>query len=105
MRKGRIRSRCCGGCRRGIYANHDCTIYQPKPCEKTAWAGLVGKDVSHMNMSWAGPAGGMISNTHDLATWVRALFAGRVIPQKQLDEMTSIVSDQDRQADPRCVGG
>ncbi len=45
-----------------------------------------------MNMSWAGPAGGMISNTRDLATWVRALFAGRVIPQKQLAEMTSIVS-------------
>ena len=76
----------------GLYDNHDCTIYQPKPCDQTAWAGLVGKDVSSMNMSWAGPAGGMISNTRDLATWVRALFGGQVIPRKQLDEMMTIVS-------------
>jgi D-alanyl-D-alanine carboxypeptidase len=76
----------------GIYDNHDCTIYQPKPCSVTAWAPLVGKDVSGMNMSWAGPAGAMISNTRDLAKWVRALFGGRVIPRKQLDEMTSIIS-------------
>jgi D-alanyl-D-alanine carboxypeptidase len=76
----------------GIYDNHDCTIYQPKPCTETAWAPLVGKDVSRMNMSWAGPAGGIISNTRDLSKWVRALFGGRVIPHKQLDEMTSIVS-------------
>jgi D-alanyl-D-alanine carboxypeptidase len=76
----------------GIYDNHDCTIYQPKPCSVTAWAPLIGKDVSSMNMSWAGPAGGIISNTRDLSTWVRALFGGRVIPRKQLDEMTSIIS-------------
>jgi D-alanyl-D-alanine carboxypeptidase len=76
----------------GIYDNRDCTLYQPKPCAVTAWAPLVGKDVSDMNLSWAGPAGGMISNTRDLATWVRALFGGRVIPQRQLNEMTSIVS-------------
>ncbi len=76
----------------GIYDNHDCTMYQPKPCTKTAWAPLIGVDVSDMNMSWAGPAGGIISNMQDLSQWVRALFAGRVIPQKQLAEMTSMVS-------------
>lgn len=76
----------------GIYANTDCTLYQPKPCSTTAWAGLVGKDVSRQNLSWAGPAGGMISNPTDLARWVRALFGGEVLPQTQLDEMTSIVS-------------
>jgi D-alanyl-D-alanine carboxypeptidase len=76
----------------GIYDNTDCTIYQPKPCALTAWAPLVGKDVSYQNLSWAGPAGGMISNTRDLAKWIRALFGGRVIPQQQLDEMTSIIS-------------
>ena len=76
----------------GIYANTDCTIYQPQPCGTTAWAGLVGKDVSHQNLSWAGPAGGMISNTTDLSHWVRALFNGKVIPREQLEEMTSIVS-------------
>ncbi len=76
----------------GIYDNHDCTLYQPVPCSQTAWAPLIGKDVSHMNMSWAGPAGAMISDTRDLAKWVRALFGGRVIPKQQLDEMKSIVS-------------
>jgi D-alanyl-D-alanine carboxypeptidase len=76
----------------GIYDNRDCTLYQPTPCTVTAWAGLVGQDVSRMNMSWAGPAGGIVSNTQDLAKWVRALFAGHVIPRRQLDEMTSIVS-------------
>jgi D-alanyl-D-alanine carboxypeptidase len=34
----------------------------------------------------------MISNPTDLAHWVRALFGGRVLPDKQLEEMTSIVS-------------
>lgn len=76
----------------GIYANTDCTLYQPKPCSATAWEGLVGKDVSHQNLSWAGPAGGMISNTSDLTKWVRALFGGKVIPRRQLDEMMSVVS-------------
>jgi D-alanyl-D-alanine carboxypeptidase len=84
----------------GIYANTDCTLYQPKPCSKTAWAGLVGKDVSHQNLSWAGPAGGMISNTTDLAHWVRALFKGEIIPRKQLDEMMSIVSTKTGQPIP-----
>ncbi len=84
----------------GTYANTDCTLYQPKPCETTAWAGLVGKDVSHQNLSWAGPAGGMISNTTDLAHWVRALFKGKVIPQQQLNEMMSVVSTKTGQPIP-----
>ena len=76
----------------GIYDNTDCTIYQPKPCALTAWAPLVGKDLSHQNLSWAGPAGGMISDTRDLTKWIRALFGGHVIPQQQLHEVTSIIS-------------
>jgi D-alanyl-D-alanine carboxypeptidase len=76
----------------GIYDNTDCTIYQPQPCASTAWAPLVGEDVSHQNLSWAGPAGGMISDTRDLSRWIRALFGGQVIPQQQLNEMTSIIS-------------
>jgi D-alanyl-D-alanine carboxypeptidase len=84
----------------GIYDNTDCTIYQPVPCALTAWAPLVGKDVRHQNMSWAGPAGGIISNTRDLAKWIRALFGGRVIPQPQLDEMTSLISTKTGQPIP-----
>lgn len=77
---------------RGIYDNSDCTLYQPKPCTRSTWQPLVGKDVSGMNMSWAGPAGAIVSTPGDLAAWVRDLFTLRVIPQKQLDEMTSLVS-------------
>jgi len=76
----------------GIYDNRDCTLYQPQPCAVTAWQPLVGQDVSRMNMSWAGPAGAIVSTPHDLAIWVRDLFGLRVIPQAQLDEMTAIVS-------------
>ncbi|HET6184593.1 MAG TPA: serine hydrolase domain-containing protein [Acetobacteraceae bacterium] len=76
----------------GIYDNEECALYQPQPCTETVWAPLVGKDVSRMNLSWAGPAGGIISDMDDLAAWIRALFALRVIPQKQLREMTSLVS-------------
>ena len=36
----------------------------------------------------------MISTPSDLARWIRDLFALRVFPQKQLDEMTSLVSER-----------
>jgi D-alanyl-D-alanine carboxypeptidase len=76
----------------GIYDNRDCTLYQPQPCDTSSWAPLIGQDVSHQNLSWAGPAGGMISNTRDLARWIRAVFKRHVLPRKQLAEMTSIIS-------------
>jgi D-alanyl-D-alanine carboxypeptidase len=76
----------------GIYANPDCTIYQPTPCTVSAWAPMIGKDVSDENISWAGPAGAAVSTVDDLATWIRALFGGRVIPPRQLQEMSSLVS-------------
>src|ERR671928_32491 len=77
-----------------------CTLYQPQPCTQTAWDGLVGQDVSRMNLSWAGPAGGMVSNPRDLTAWVRDLFGGKVIPDKQLQEMTTIVSTKTAQTIP-----
>jgi len=46
------------------------------------------------NLSWAGGAGAIISNPRDLARWVRALFGGRGIPQRQLDEMKKLVSQK-----------
>jgi D-alanyl-D-alanine carboxypeptidase len=77
---------------RGIYANAACLDYQPKPCHASVLAPLIGKDVSRQNLSWAGPAGAMISAPDDLTRWIRALFGLRVIPQQQLDEMTQMVS-------------
>jgi D-alanyl-D-alanine carboxypeptidase len=79
---------------RGLYENEECLDYQPKPCSRSILAPLIGKDMRTQNLSWAGAAGGMISNPRDLDQWVRDLFALRVFPRKQLDEMTSIVSDK-----------
>jgi D-alanyl-D-alanine carboxypeptidase len=64
--------------------------YQPPPT--SVLAPLIGKDVRAENMSWAGPAGGIIATLGDLAQWYRALFGLRVIPQVQLDEMETLVS-------------
>ena len=77
---------------RGLFMNSECLDYQPKPCKESLLAPLIGPDVSRMNMSWAGAAGAIVSTTRDLAKWIRALFAGRVIPQKQLNEMMTVVS-------------
>lgn len=57
-------------------------------------APLIGKDVHTQNMSWAGPAGAIVSNMNDLDLWIRALFGLKLFPQQQLDEMTSIVSQK-----------
>lgn len=79
---------------RGLYENEDCLLYQPTPCTQSTLAPLIGKDVRTQNLSWAGAAGGVISNPRDLDRWIRDLFSLRVLPKKQLDEMTSIVSEK-----------
>jgi D-alanyl-D-alanine carboxypeptidase len=79
---------------RALYMLQDCLDYQPKPCSVSTLAPLIGKDVRTQNMSWAGPAGAMVSTPHDLALWVRALFGKRVIPETQLGEMTTLVSQK-----------
>jgi len=91
----------------GLYKNAECLSYQPTPCERSTLAPLIGKDMRLQNLSWAGGAGAIISNPRDLAKWVRALFGGRVIPQRQLDEMKQLVSqktgdavDQAREKEP-----
>jgi D-alanyl-D-alanine carboxypeptidase len=78
----------------GIYDNQACLLYQPKPCTVTILAPLIGRDMSAENLSWAGAAGAMVSDLTDLALWVRDLFGVRVFPQKQLDEMTKLVSQK-----------
>jgi D-alanyl-D-alanine carboxypeptidase len=69
-------------------------MYQPEPCHVSTLAPLIGKDMRAQNMSWAGEAGAIVSTPHDLALWIRALFEKRVFPEKQLDEMTTLVSDK-----------
>jgi D-alanyl-D-alanine carboxypeptidase len=78
----------------GIYKNAECLSYQPTPCERSILAPLIGQDMRRQNLSWAGGAGAIISNPRDLAKWARALFGGRIIPQRQLDEMKKLVSQK-----------
>jgi D-alanyl-D-alanine carboxypeptidase len=72
----------------------DCLMYQPEPCHVSTLAPLIGKDMRMQNRSWAAEAGAIISNPHDLGSWIRALFEKRVFPAKQLDEMTELVSNK-----------
>lgn len=79
---------------RALYLLQDCLTYQPEPCRVSTLAPLIGKDMRTQNRSWAAEAGAIISNPHDLALWIRALFDKRVFPVKQLDEMTELVSNK-----------
>lgn len=55
-------------------------------------------DTTDSNLSWAGPAGGMVSTTQDIADWVQVLYHGMSIPadyrQKALEQLESVVSMQ-----------
>jgi D-alanyl-D-alanine carboxypeptidase len=88
---------------RGVYENQACLAYQPMPCQESVLAPLIGRDTSAMNLSWAGAAGAIISTPRDLAKWIRALFGGRVIPQQQLDEMMTVVSQRTGQPVPSAT--
>ena len=55
-------------------------------------------DVSNVNPSWGGPAGGLISNSHDVAMWANALFSGKILTEKGLIEMKNLVSMQTGQS-------
>lgn len=79
---------------RALYMLEDCLAYQPEPCHLSTLAPLIGKDMRAQNRSWAGEAGAIISNPRDLALWIRAVFEKRVFPAKQLDEMTTLVSNK-----------
>jgi D-alanyl-D-alanine carboxypeptidase len=53
---------------------------------------LLGRDVSRTTLSWARGAGGIISTTHDMTVWERALYHGRLLPRRQQRELRSLVS-------------
>ncbi|MEU1124241.1 serine hydrolase domain-containing protein [Streptomyces sp. NPDC005899] len=52
-------------------------------------------DVTELNPSFAGAAGEMISNNHDLNRFHRTLFSGRLLKAPQLKEMMTTVSPKD----------
>src|SRR3984885_6991033 len=78
---------------RALYMLQNCLGYQPEPCAVSTLAPLINKDMRIENRSWAAEAGAIISNPHDLGLWIRALLEKRVVPAKQLDEMTTLVSN------------
>ena len=59
-------------------------------------------DMKCSNMSWAGPAGGIVSNNADVTTWVRNLFTYRhkdengkeigILSKKSVDELTALMA-------------
>ena len=79
---------------RALYMLQDCLMYQPEPCHVSTLAPLIGKDMRMQNRSWAAEAGAIISNPRDLGSWIRAVFEKRVFPAKQLEEMTTMVSNK-----------
>lgn len=54
-------------------------------------------DVTYVNNSWANAAGGLISNTHDMTTWIRKVSANELLPIPQMIKLTSLVDESDGQ--------
>jgi D-alanyl-D-alanine carboxypeptidase len=76
----------------GYFENPACTDYQPKDCAASWNLPLVGRDVRAMSSSWTQAAGGATSNPRDVNRWMRAVFAGKVVPPKQQTEWLQMVS-------------
>jgi len=75
----------------GYFNNPDCGLYEPD-CSEAVLAPLIGRDIKESSLSWAGPAGGIVSTPSQLSRWIRAVFAGKVLPPEQLEEFLSLVS-------------
>ena len=94
----------------GYFNNPTCGEYDPG-CKVAPLAPLVGKNMRRADISWAGPAGGIVSTPRDLQRWVRGVFGGRILPPKQLKELLTVVSNetgkpiaQATAEDPRAFG-
>jgi D-alanyl-D-alanine carboxypeptidase len=76
----------------GYFENPACTDYQPKECKASWNQPILGQDMRAASTTWAQAAGGAISNARDVDRWMRAVFAGRVVPPKQQAEWLSLIS-------------
>ena len=75
----------------GYFENKACTDYQPG-CKESWNLPVVGRDVREMSTSWMQSADGAVSNARDVDRWMRAAFGGKVVPPKQQQEWTELVS-------------
>ena len=46
-----------------------------------------GDDVRRDTLSWARGVGGILSTTHDMTVWERALYTGQLLPPEQQAEL------------------
>ena len=75
----------------GYFENEGCADYQPN-C-KVSWnAPLIGRDVRDTSVSWMQSAGGAVASARDVDRWMRAVFGAKVVPPKQQQEWTELVS-------------
>jgi D-alanyl-D-alanine carboxypeptidase len=63
------------------------------------------RDVVYDNMSWAGAAGAMVSNSQDLADWAYALFHNHVVPKSTVQKMMTAVSIKTGKASTKLMDG
>ena len=75
----------------GYFENEACTDYQPK-CKETWNAPVIGRDVREASVSWMQSAGGAVSSARDVDRWMRMVFGGKVVPPKQQQEWTELIS-------------
>jgi D-alanyl-D-alanine carboxypeptidase len=75
----------------GYFENKACTDYQPE-CKESWNLPVVGRDVREMSTSWMQSAGGAVSSARDVDRWMRAVFGGKMVPPKQQQEWTELVS-------------
>lgn len=75
----------------GYFLNPSCSEYRPG-CSVGPLQPLDGQNMRRADVSWTGPAGGIVSTPRDLTRWVRGLFGGDVVPPAQLARMKELVS-------------
>ena len=76
----------------GYFENEGCTGYQPHDCKKSWNLPIIGRDMREVSVSWTQSAGGAISSARDVDRWMRAVFGGKVVPPKQQEQWTQLVS-------------
>ncbi len=70
----------------GYFFNHD-------PADASL-APLLGRDVKNDSVSWMQGAGGIVSSMQDVSLWVRALYEGPLLADRQRGELMTLVSDK-----------
>jgi D-alanyl-D-alanine carboxypeptidase len=75
----------------GYFENASCADYQPD-CKESWNLPLMGRDMREAGTSWMQSAGGAVSSPRDVDRWMRAVFGGKVVPPKQQQEWTELVS-------------